>query len=377
MSIAVKQRSYHFLGIIAIIYAALIVVIGLKQSVIDYRFEVAKPTSISTPLEMHTVTTLNAGHYNHASTMVSDGNKLFVAWYAGSRETAPDVSIYLAIAEINAHGDLTFSAPKALITRAQYQKILGKNIHTLGNPILWQQNGQLYLYFVSTSGGWATSSINFMYSDDNGKTWSDPTIILNSIVFNYSTLTRGNPLPLVNGNFAIPMYHELGQKYGQFLVFNPQGELIAEHDMPRNGFTLQPMVVPLNENDAIAFLRRTKNSVAKIFITHTQDGGASWAKESPIALDNPDSGLAAIATQQGILIAFNNSTLDRHNLSFALLQPPYENGEVIGTMQQAGEQFSYPYFIQYQGKLYMSYTHVKADNAGTDIIVTEIKGAAQ
>ncbi|MDE5020882.1 exo-alpha-sialidase, partial [Francisella tularensis subsp. holarctica] len=78
------------------------------------------------------------------------------------------------------------------------------------------------------------------YSDDLGKTWSQPKTILSSYILNFSTLTRGAAIELDNNIFAIPVYKEFNNLNGRLFVFNKDGELIFVSEMTNDGVNLQP-----------------------------------------------------------------------------------------------------------------------------------------
>ncbi|MDE4994556.1 exo-alpha-sialidase, partial [Francisella tularensis subsp. holarctica] len=79
----------------------------------------------------------------------------------------------VAVAEKVA-GKWHFNEIKQVMNRKEFQSIFKKYIHHLGNPIIYSQAKRFWLVFTSSSGGWVNSSLNIMYSDDLGKTLSQP-----------------------------------------------------------------------------------------------------------------------------------------------------------------------------------------------------------
>src|SRR4030095_15839714 len=87
-----------------------------------------------------------------------DGS-LAATWYAGSREGASDVAIYLSTKPA---ADPRWSAPRAIVTRASATRDLNRYIKKVGNPLIFADSGgRLWLIYVTVSvGGWSGSSLN-------------------------------------------------------------------------------------------------------------------------------------------------------------------------------------------------------------------------
>lgn len=87
--------------------------------------------------------------------------------------------------------------------------------------------------------------------------------------------------------------------------------------MTNNGVNLQPTVVPLSKTRALAFYRQMYSPMKKIYTNQTYNSGQNWTTAKPTDLSNPNSGIAAIKTKNGILLAYNNSDDDKSSLSLA------------------------------------------------------------
>ena len=136
----------------------------------------------------------NLQNFAHASaiTALPNGDLLSV-WFAGSREGAADVQIRGARFDVRSG---TWGEEMILATRESTQRGLQKHIRKLGNPVVVvTPDERLWMFYVSVSiGGWAASSINAMFSDDLGNTWSTPRQLVTSPFLNISTLVRGAPV---------------------------------------------------------------------------------------------------------------------------------------------------------------------------------------
>ncbi|MFT6834979.1 MAG: putative neuraminidase [Francisellaceae bacterium] len=343
-----------------LLYIVLILVtLKFSSSYTSFLFKVEKDVpALSSPVNVTKIHRFSQGNYNHASTMATNGDDLYVSWYGGPKEHVPAVSIFFASGK-TVDGKLIFSKTINVVDQSTIEVREGRHIHTLGNPILYQGKHKLWLFFVTTFGGWATSSINQVYSTDGGQTWSDPKMVITSALFNMSTLTRGNPIKLQGGLFAIPMYYELATKSGIFIVFNEEGEVVNIREMSWNTFTLQPLVIPLSSTKALAFFRRAGHSIKKAYYSYTNDGGYSWSDSVPTILDNPDSGISAFRTKSGIAMIYNNETdSKRSNLSIATSSLPYKDEwhQVYSFSNPKQVQMSYPFTIIYKGSFYLSYS---------------------
>src|SRR5690606_15349604 len=133
---------------------------------------------------------------------------------------------------------------------------LGRNIRKLGNPVIGTApDGRLWLFYVSVSvGGWAGSAINFMTSDDEGKTWSQAKRLITSPFLNISTLVRGRPVFHSDGTIGLPVYHEFLGKFPEYLRIDQAGRVIDKTRMGYGRDSLQPSTVVLSETQAVSLL---------------------------------------------------------------------------------------------------------------------------
>jgi len=254
----------------------------------------------------------------HAASLVEAKGKLFTAWYAGTREGAQDVSIFLSTFDAEKQ---KWRSDQKLFDRKSVQKSLGRYIKKLGNPVLGvDARGRFWLYFVSVSaGGWSGSAINYSISSDNAVTWSSPKRLVTSPFFNVSTLVRTQPFNYADGSIGLPVYHELLGKFGELLQLNQQGKVLAKHRISWGASSLQPAIVDLGKNKLLALLRNADPGNPGVLISHSADNGESWSAVRPSELPNTDSSVAGIRdNKQRILLVFNNTNTNRNILSLAV-----------------------------------------------------------
>lgn len=248
-----------------------------------------------------------------------DGD-LIAAWFAGSREGAADVEIRASRynADSGEWGD-----ERILVTRETTRQAVGKPIRKLGNPVIaYSPDERLWLFYVSVSvGGWAGSAINVMVSEDQGVSWSVPRQLVTSPFINISTLVRAAPVFHVDGSIGLPVYHEFLGKFPEYLYLNAQGQVIDKYRIADGTNSLQPTVVPLDAQRAVALLRQAGQG-GNVLATQTRDGGRTWDDERPVAPWNPNASLAAVRTSSGdLLVAQNNLQDGRFSLSLDLASP--------------------------------------------------------
>ncbi|MNO82190.1 hypothetical protein D3C76_734530 [compost metagenome] len=206
---------------------------------------------------------------------------------------------------------------QTLATPETTQRGTGKYIRKLGNPVIaLAPDGHLWLFYVSVSiGGWATSSVNAMHSEDSGRTWSTPRQLVTSPFANISTLVRSAPVFHRDGSIGLPVYHEMLGKFAEYLYLSPQGEVIDKFRISNGSNTLQPVVLPLDERRAVALLRYAGDVHHRVMASRTEDAGQTWSAAYPLDPANPNSSLAAVVSHdRGLLVALNDLVDGRFRL---------------------------------------------------------------
>lgn len=301
----------------------------------------------------------------HSATAVElkDG-RLRAFWYGGTREGAADVAIYTSVYSPK---EETWSPERAVMTRELAQRSLRRHVRKLGNPVAGRDRaGRLCLFFVSVSvGGWAGSAINLTVSEDEGETWGPPGRLIASPFLNISTLVKGAPLLLADGTIALPVYHEFLGKFGELLRVDAEGRVIGKTRLSWGKSSLQPVIVPRSETEAVAFMRYAGDRPARILVIRTSDAGAHWSEPVKTALPNPDAAVGAVLLAGGpLVLAFNNAEENREDLSLAV------SGDFGGSFRVARSleggslppgapvpEYSYPWIMQDRsGDVHVLYT---------------------
>jgi predicted neuraminidase len=285
--------------------------------------------------------------------------RLAGVWYAGSREGARDVALRFAT---QPPGQSGWSKPRPILTPGLAACDLKRGIRKVGNPVIFSDAvGKLWLLYVTINlGGWSGSSLNLTTSKDGGISWEPSRRLTLSPFFNVSELVRGRPVPVSDGSWLVPIYHELVGKFPELLSLRESaGELYATKSRiagGRSGF--QPSLAPLSANSALAFLRDCSPR-RRISLARTDDAGQTWSPPQALDLPNPDSGLAALRLTDGrVLLAFNDSAAGRENLRLAVSEDEGRTWKRLATLaEEPRAEFSYPFMIQArEGNLHLVYT---------------------
>ena len=251
----------------------------------------------------------------HASTLTAlahphplhDRKALLALWFAGTRESAADVGIAYATLD---NATQQWDAARWAVTRAQLQSQLGVAVRRLGNPMVWSDaSGRLHLYVVATGlGGWAASRVVHLREAAPLQFEAQRVLPLRPLGawFNTSTLVRALPLPLEDGGAVLPMYFELGIKYGLAVTVGPHGELRDVQRMGTRRDVLQPTLLAESRTQATA-LMRDSGPTQQVARSTLHAAAAHWHDAPPLALTNPDSSLAAVVLPSGEWVVAHNA----------------------------------------------------------------------
>lgn len=288
-----------------------------------------------------------------------DENTLFCVWYSGSREGARDVVIQASLYNLNLQ---KWEDVRVLITPEQVEHDLGHSIRKLGNPVvIANQKGGVWLFFVSTSlAGWSTGQINIMISKDFGKTWGKIKQLTTSPIFNMGMMVRSSAILNDDGTISLPIYAEMGVKFGAMMRVTQDGDVIALSRIPSTtGTCLQPSVAVKDQHNAFAFMRDGGNT-HKIFLSSTSDAGQTWTPATPISIPNKDSSVASISLDSTtIMLIHNTNQLDvRNELVFSLSRDSGKSWQTIDRLAMESEsEVSYPNIVKdSNGVIHVVYT---------------------
>jgi predicted neuraminidase len=314
---------------------------------------------------------------NHASTLVELKNgDILAAWFAGTKEGAPDVAIYASRLHAGA-----WSAPVEL---ARADKV------ACWNPVLFHtKDGRLWLYYK-----YGTHPATWLgarkFSTDEGQTWSPeehlPDGILGPIkdkplILSDGTIVSGSSVENGKWNAWVERSTDNGATWTKFgpITLPPAADIpdagaiaaAKQIDTPTPDETvhtklyppakevvgiIQPSVVSLGEHH-LRFYARVHSKANRIAIADSLDDGRTWSQARLIDLPNPNSGIDAVRLKDGrIVLIFNNSYNTRTPLNLAVSRDG-EHFKLFKTLEDAPGQYSYPAIIQAaNGDLLMTYS---------------------
>lgn len=293
----------------------------------------------------------------HASTLAVDRDgSLAAAWFGGSREGARDVKIHFA-----QWRDGRWSEARAVASPDSVSAATGRYVRKVGNPLLHRDRaGRLHLIYVTTAfGGWACAMLHHQVSADGGATWSQPVRLVTSPFLNISTLVRSAAVDLADGGFMVPAYFEFLWKHPLWLRFDAAGRFVERRAPPSPRDLLQPALAVEGER-ADAYLRDGGTGSRKVWRMQTADGGRTWTSAMPLALPNPNAGLAALRAETGVWLAANPMPRGRTRLELLRSDDGanFAPAVVLENEPTPGREFSYPALaVAPDGTVHLSYTY--------------------
>jgi predicted neuraminidase len=295
----------------------------------------------------------------HASSLATvPGGGMLAFWWAGSRESGPDVKVYAARSNNGKWG-----APWEVASRESLGRALGFGVRRIGNPVAWTApDGKVHLYVVATGlGGWAASRVVHMVSPDAGVNFTLRRVLPLSPLFNTSVLVRTSPVALGDGGWWLPVYFELGIKYPMLMAFDAHGEPTRLGRIGARMSTLQPAIVPISNTEVRAWMRDASDE-QRVQHAYSRDGGASWEDLPALDLPNHSTSLAAIRLSSGEILMLHNHVVEGGSSRSILRLSISKDGHAWRTIDdiasgKAGDEFSYPSMHQVGNELHVTYTH--------------------
>jgi predicted neuraminidase len=282
-------------------------------------------------------------------------------WFAGDRESAPNVQI--AASQFDRATQQWLPA-RYVVDRHVMGAQLDFGLRRLGNPVAWlDPSGRVHLFVVATGwGGWAAARILHLVQSSADNTLDRlelvPVRVLPlSWLWNISFLVRNAPLPLQDGGMVLPVHFEIGVKYPMALRFDRNGELLGMVRLSQRKHLLQPTLLAQTADHWTALMRDTRPE-GRITAVQTQDGGQHWSDLPDLALVNPDAAVAGMALAPGqTVLAHNRSPYSRESLDLST-SPDALQWTPLQALAHGGEgdEYSYPAVAWADGALWLSYT---------------------
>ncbi|MRW82739.1 hypothetical protein GJ698_01365 [Pseudoduganella sp. FT26W] len=312
----------------------------------------------------------------HASALAQlPHGDLISFWWAGSRESGPDVKVYASRWRNGKWSDNWVVA-----SRESLGKALGHGVRRIGNPVAWTAlDGSVHLYVVATGmGGWAASRVVQLQSNDEGATFKVRRVLPMSPVFNTSVLVRATPVGLADGGWWLPVYFEIGHKYPMLVSFDAHGDPQRLTRIGARTRSLQPTLVQVSPTEVRAWMRdaNKEGSVVQQAVSH--DGGESWDDLGPTRIRNLGTSLAVLRLHNGTLLMLGNQGTSKATARSTLALSMSSDGrhwehvtDIVSG--QPRDEFSYPAMFQVGDELHITYTYQRRAIAHHRLKITEGK----
>jgi len=291
---------------------------------------------------------IKSGDYKHpASFDELENGDLYLAFFSGGGEYSD-----------NAAAVFGSRLKKGERQWPQPSRIASDPFHALGNPVLWQApDGLVWLFYVTRYGThWADSRIAAKISRDAARTWSEPFLV----AFDAGMMVRAHPIVLHQGDYLLPIYHEVGRDTeavdadctSLFLRFDPATKLWKESPRVRSRLgNIQPAVVEVAPEHLLAYCRRGGHYEGRpdgwLVRTESRDGGHTWTEGKDSEFPNPNAAIDFIKLRNGHLaLLYNNSFTNRTPLTVAISSDAGKTFPQRRNIAEGEGDFAYPTAVQ-------------------------------
>jgi predicted neuraminidase len=269
----------------------------------------------------------------HAPTIIKlDDGDLLCAWFAGSFEGSPDISIVLS--KFN-HESGEWNEPKVVSkddTRSEQ------------NPSFFKAPDQsVWLIYTSQEGRQPgkdnmqfTSIIKYQKTYDNGESWTEPEILFSQP----GTFARQEIQVLSNGRWVFGTWVCEDSEFGLtndptvFQVSDDEGLTWKEVRMPESNGRVHANVIELEDGHLVAFMR--SRFADYIYRSESTDYGDSWTVPEPTVLPNNNASISAIKLDNdAIAIAYNANSANNPEKG-KVAWPGLRNPVVVSVSEDGG-----------------------------------------
>lgn len=238
----------------------------------------------------------------HASNLCFlDNGDLLCAWFGGSQEGKPDISIYLS------------RLPESSKAWSDCVQMTFDGTRSEQNPVIFQApGGDVWLLYTSQLAGNQDSVVvKRRVSKDGGVTWDDPIVLFRE----QGTFIRQPVVVLENGTWVIPIFKcrtEPGSRWvgnddiSCVRASKDQGKTWTETEIPESFGAVHMQIQQLKDKSYIgAFRSRWADHV---YLSFSPDG-VTWQKPQPTSLPNPNAGICIDVLPSGrIVVIYNHSS---------------------------------------------------------------------
>lgn len=290
----------------------------------------------------------------HASTILPlDNGTVLAAWFGGRREGDKSVEIWVSTRDIEGK----WSTPKSVSENDNIPH---------WNPVLYQQsNGDIILYYKygEKISHWITK---YIISKDNGKTWSNPKILVPDDCSGGRGPVKNKCLRLKNGRLLGPASTEQNKKWIPFIDISDDDGITWKFDayMERPKYKgafvgiIQPTLWEDSSDNVHCLMRSDKGA---LYRSDSYDSGLTWCKPYRTRIPNNNSGIDCASDSKGnIWLIYNPVDVNwgvRHPLSLAYSKDNGKHFTEVLVPEPGNGEFSYPAIVHKDNALHISYTY--------------------
>lgn len=289
----------------------------------------------------------------HASTIVeTNPGEFLAAWFAGSYEGANDVAIWISSFQNN-----KWSKAIKLVEG----KDSSGNVLPCWNPVLFTTASNKLILFYKVGKNpreWWGMAIE---SIDLGRTWGKPKTLPKGFL----GPIKNKPVQLNDGKILCPSSIETTDgSWSVHLEITDEAlmswrKIEIEKDSAVG--VIQPTILS-HRDGRLQMLCRSRQNL--IYQTWSNDNGLHWDKLTPTETPNPNSGIDAVALEDGKFILVYNPLLQgkdwfygRNVLNVAISKDGVKWKDIYLLENEKEGEFSYPAVIQANNKsIHITYT---------------------
>jgi alpha-L-fucosidase len=281
----------------------------------------------------------------HASTLLETPSGIMAAWFGGTHERHPDVSIYTSKLSEGA-----WSTPQMVADGVENENFRNPT----WNPVLHRmEDGKIILFYKEGPNPrewWGLYKI----SEDEGKTWCEeiqtPPGFLGPV--------KNKSIVLPDGRLLHPSSFEINRIWTSHVeITDPELKTWRKSEIDGNGFgAIQPTTLR-HPNGRLQLLFRTQQG--EIATSSSSDNGNTWSKMASTGLAHNNSGIDAVTLKNGYHLLVCNPIKKGRNKISLFGSPDGITWEELLVLEDESEgEFSYPAIIEAKdGTVHISYTY--------------------
>ncbi|WP_306152673.1 exo-alpha-sialidase [Roseovarius sp. MMSF_3281] len=291
----------------------------------------------------------------HAPAIVVEEGGARIVWFEGSAEAQPDVDIHSVALTLGPEG-WQAGESAAYFTRDELGAAMEPRqlVVTLGNVVENEARQASVFATVVSVGGWAMASVADVQMGEGGPVSARKLNL--SPFLNRSHLVKSPMVVYADGSHALPAYFEMGGTHGTLVRFGAEGRVRDTRRITGPGKMIQPMIVPLDEARAVAFLRDFDRS-DRLWISRTQDGGQSWSVAEKTGMANPSAPVAAVGLGDGRILMAANDVEGAGDLRLLTSEDEGATWKVVTVLEPDTAGARYPMLRRVGEQFLLTYSH--------------------